>query len=110
MKIVVVNAGSSTLKSELFETSHEMIENNSDYSIAGGLIERIGMVDAGVHFEHGDEKYHDIDEIPDHRARIRVALNFLRGEDIGPIDSRTRLTPWDNGSFTAVSPSVTQSP
>jgi acetate kinase len=88
MDILVINAGSSTLKFELFRTSPEMIQDNSDHSIAEGLVERIGMAGAEVHFEYGDKTYHDVDEILDHRSAIKIALDILQDEELGPVDSR----------------------
>lgn len=87
MDVLVLNAGSSSLKFELFRTSREKIEENSDYALAEGLVERIGMAGAEVHFEHGEQKYHEVDEILDHRSALSTALDLLRDDEIGPIDS-----------------------
>lgn len=87
MDILVFNAGSSSLKFELFRTSREMIENNTDRSLAEGLVERIGMAGAEVHFEHGEDSYHDVDEILDHRSAIDHAMNLLMDEEIGVVES-----------------------
>ncbi|MFB6357389.1 MAG: acetate/propionate family kinase [bacterium] len=87
MDILVINAGSSSLKFELFRTSLEMIEDNSDYSLAEGLIERIGLAGAEAHFYHDGEEFHEVDEILSHQSAIKKALNLLQDEEIGPIRS-----------------------
>ena len=47
MKILVLNAGSSSLKFTLFETTLEAIETNSDRALARGIVERVSsMADA----------------------------------------------------------------
>jgi acetate kinase len=88
MDVLVINAGSSTLKFELFRTSREMIEDNTDYAIAEGLVERIGMAGAEVHFEYDDKTYHDVDEILNHRSAIKIALDVLQSDEYGPVDSK----------------------
>jgi len=47
VKILVLNAGSSSLKFTLFETTLEAIETNSDRALARGIVERVSsMADA----------------------------------------------------------------
>lgn len=66
-KTIAINAGSSTLKFQLFEMPSENV-------IAKGLFERIGMDDAIVDISYGnDEKYHQVMPINNHE----VAVNFL---------------------------------
>jgi acetate kinase len=54
--------------------------------VAEGIVERIGMAGAEVHFEYGDRTYHDVDEILDHGSALNTALDLLRDEDMGPLD------------------------
>lgn len=42
MNILVLNCGSSSVKFQVFCTDWEMINHNTDYPIASGVIERIG--------------------------------------------------------------------
>lgn len=66
-KTIAINAGSSTLKFQLFEMPSEEV-------IAKGLIERIGMDDAIVSIKYGDgDKFNQTMPIKDHE----VAINFL---------------------------------
>jgi acetate kinase len=48
MKILVLNCGSSSLKSQVFETSPEQIANTTDRVLAKAVVERIGTQDAIV--------------------------------------------------------------
>jgi acetate kinase len=64
-----------------------LIEENEDYSIAEGLIERIGLAGAEVHFEYDEHKYHDVDEILDHGSALKTALDLLQDDEIGPLDA-----------------------
>jgi acetate kinase len=49
MKVLVLNAGSSSLKFDLWETSPEMIQDNADMLLATGAVERVdGMGEALV--------------------------------------------------------------
>ncbi|WP_137597495.1 acetate/propionate family kinase [Paucilactobacillus kaifaensis] len=66
-KTIAINAGSSTLKFQLFEMPSEEV-------IAKGVIERIGMDDAIVSIKYGDgKKFNQTMSIKDHE----VAINFL---------------------------------
>lgn len=42
MNILVLNCGSSSVKFQLIHTNDELILNNSDYSLASGVVERVG--------------------------------------------------------------------
>ena len=59
MKVLVLNCGSSSLKFKLIETSLRQIEDDADIQIASGLIEKIGLVGAEIHFKGRDGKYVD---------------------------------------------------
>jgi len=48
MKILVLNAGSSSLKFDLWETSPEAIANRSDRELAKGTIERVTSMEAAL--------------------------------------------------------------
>jgi acetate kinase len=55
MNVLVLNAGSSTLKFQIIATDMEAIEKNSDRKLAKGLIERIGG-EAILTLQPGSEK------------------------------------------------------
>ena len=80
MKILVVNAGSSSLKYQLFD----MTENRA---IAKGNCERIGIDGAVTHKVPGREDYKATPSFPDHRAAIECVLGLLTDEKLGVISS-----------------------
>lgn len=88
MDVLVLNAGSSSLKFELIRTSPAMIEKNTDKSLAEGLIERIGLAGAEVHFEYDGDRYNDVREILDHRRALEIALELIRHPERGPVDKK----------------------
>jgi len=80
MKILVVNAGSSSLKYQLFD----MTENRA---IAKGNCERIGIDGAVTHKVPGREDYKATPSFPDHRAAIECVLSLLTDAKLGVIGS-----------------------
>ncbi|MFB6346462.1 MAG: acetate/propionate family kinase [bacterium] len=91
MDVLVLNAGSSSLKFELYRTSLSMIEDNTDHSMAEGLVERIGLAGAEVTFEHGDRSYHNVQEILNHRKAIEIGLDLMMDDEIGPISDQDEI-------------------
>ena len=81
MKVLVVNAGSSSLKYQLFDT-------NTDAVLAKGNCERIGIDGSRiVHKADGREKYIKECDIPDHSTAISLVVDALINEDYGCIGS-----------------------
>jgi len=69
-KIIAINAGSSSLKFQLFEMPSEKV-------ITKGLIERIGFEDAVFNMTVGEEKIKEVTRIPDHEAAVKILLDKL---------------------------------
>ena len=70
MKIIAVNAGSSSLKFQLLEMPEEKL-------IASGLIERIGYDNAVSTIKFNGEKLIEETSIPDHSVAVSILLNGL---------------------------------
>ncbi|WP_281164335.1 acetate/propionate family kinase [Liquorilactobacillus sicerae] len=70
VKILAVNAGSSSLKWKLFEMPQKQI-------LAAGLIERIGMKKSEFSFSVANKKYREQLKIPDHKAAVDCLLEIL---------------------------------
>jgi len=77
-KIIAINAGSSSLKFQLFEMPSENV-------ITKGLIERIGLNDAVFNITVNGEKQTETTDIPDHDVAVKLLLNKLT--DLGIIKS-----------------------
>ncbi|MFW6155902.1 MAG: acetate/propionate family kinase [Armatimonadota bacterium] len=81
MNVLVVNAGSSSLKYELFDMDEQQ-------SLASGVCERVGGEGANIEHEthNGREIEADV-EMPDHSVAFQEAVDALTGDEAGVIDS-----------------------
>jgi acetate kinase len=79
-KIIAINAGSSSLKFQLFDMPEETV-------ITKGLIERIGLDNAVFNISVNGEKKEEITDIPDHEVAVKMLLDKLTGFGIiGSLD------------------------
>ena len=80
MKILVINAGSSSLKYQLFDMEDGTV-------IAKGLCEKIGIGGAVTHKRPGKENYSAEVELKTHDDAIALVLKLLTDKELGVIDS-----------------------
>ena len=80
MKILVVNAGSSSLKYQLFDMDTNEV-------LAKGLCERIGIDGIVTHKCPGKADYKADVDFPNHRAAIECVLSLLTDKEKGVIAS-----------------------
>ena len=78
MKILVVNAGSSSLKYQLFDMDTNEV-------LAKGNCERIGIDGVITHKRPGKEDYKSEANLPDHKAAIELVLSLLCDAELGVI-------------------------
>ncbi|MBC1920784.1 acetate kinase [Listeria grayi] len=69
-KTIAINAGSSSLKFQLYEMPAETV-------ITKGIVERIGLKDSIFTISVGDEKVTEIVGIPDHEVAVQMLLEKL---------------------------------
>ncbi|MFO1444120.1 acetate kinase [Bacillus sp. Bva_UNVM-123] len=69
-KIIAINAGSSSLKFQLFDMPSERV-------ISKGLIERIGLNDGVFNIEANGERIKEIIDIPNHDIAVTLLLEKL---------------------------------
>ncbi|WP_019242910.1 MULTISPECIES: acetate kinase [Bacillus] len=69
-KVIAINAGSSSLKFQLFEMPSETV-------ISKGLVERIGLQDSIFTITANGEKIKEITDIPDHEVAVKMLLENL---------------------------------
>lgn len=74
-KVIAINAGSSSLKFQLFEMPSENV-------ITKGLVERIGLNDAVFTISVNGEKVTEITDIPEHGVAVKILLSKLIDLDI----------------------------
>ena len=79
MKVLVVNAGSSSLKYQLVDMERESV-------LAKGMCERIGLSNS-IHSYHGNDNYtkKSIKYLNNHLEAIEEALAYLQDKDFGVI-------------------------
>lgn len=83
MNVLVLNAGSSTLKFQLVRTDAERMTNDADERLARGMLERIGG-EAVLHLEVGDSPVRRrTAHIRDHRTAIENTIRWLASDE-GP--------------------------
>ena len=80
MKILVINAGSSSLKYQLFDMTDGSV-------IAKGLCEKIGIGGAVTHKRPGKENYSSDVELKSHDDAIALVLKLLTDTELGVISS-----------------------
>lgn len=74
-KVIAVNAGSSSLKFQLFEMDDESV-------IASGVIERIGLKDSIFTIKYNGQKEQHIEYIKDHKEAVAILLKTLVDKEI----------------------------
>ena len=80
MKILVINAGSSSLKYQLFDMENGTV-------LARGLCEKIGLSGAITHKRPGKETYATEHPMPTHNEAIALVLKLLTDPELGVITS-----------------------
>ncbi len=80
MKILVINAGSSSLKYQLFDM-------NDNTVMAKGLVERIGIEGSNLAHKYADKKFELVTPLKDHTEAMNVVLEALTDADHGVIKS-----------------------
>lgn len=83
MKVLVINAGSSSLKYQLIETDSEEV-------LSKGVCERIGA-EGSVLNHTGKEKVRIEKPMPTHKEAISLVLDALVDKDHGVIDSMSEI-------------------
>ncbi len=83
MNVLVLNAGSATLKFQLIATDRAAIERESDLKLARGVIERIGG-HALIHFQReGGPRVFREKTLRDHRAALDEFLAWVVSDESG---------------------------
>lgn len=85
MNVLVLNAGSSSLKFELIRTDPERMARDGDERLAGGAIERIGGYAVLAFRAAGRPARREASPVRDHRAAVGRVLGWLTGGPDGPI-------------------------
>lgn len=85
MKVLVINAGSSSIKYQLFDMTDESV-------LASGRVERIGMDSSIVtHEPHNKEEVVEVKEILDHVTGVKRVIEMLTSKDHGVVKSMNEI-------------------
>jgi acetate kinase len=80
MNILVLNAGSSTVKFQLVRTDAQRIASDEDERLARGQLERIGG-EAIWTYAAGEKTFRGSSPVRDHRAAVEHILKWLAAEE-----------------------------
>ncbi|MGI5921196.1 MAG: acetate/propionate family kinase [Syntrophomonadaceae bacterium] len=86
MKVLVVNAGSSSIKYQVFDMNDESV-------LAKGLVDRVGI--PGTTLEHkpiGKDEVVIKKDLPDHTAGMKLVLDVLVNEEYGCVKSMDEIS------------------
>lgn len=84
MKILVINSGSSSIKYQLFKMPQEEV-------ICSGLVERIGLENAEIHYKSNFHKIDSIADIPNHKVGLEKIVNLLLDKKVGVLNSTSEI-------------------
>lgn len=84
MKILVINAGSSSLKFQLFDMDNEKV-------IAKGNCEKIGLAGSFIGYKTSGDKKEIKVELPDHKIAIAKVFEILTDKNEGVIKSVSEI-------------------
>ncbi len=76
MKILVINSGSSSIKYQLFHMPQQEV-------ICSGMVERIGLNDAEIHYKSKQNSFDEVTEISNHKIGLEKIVNLLLDPNIG---------------------------
>ena len=86
MKILVINAGSSSIKYQLIDMENELV-------LAKGLCDRIGIAGGNFkHQPHGKDAYKVDVQMANHSEAIRLVTDALVDKDHGVIESMSEIS------------------
>lgn len=82
MIVLVLNAGSSSLKFQLIETDEQRIAEDNDRRIARGIVDRIGG-EAILRFSTGGLSWQTAQPVRDHRGAVDAVLRWINSTESG---------------------------
>ncbi len=84
MKVLVINSGSSSIKYQLFSMPKQEV-------ICSGLVERIGLKNAEIHYKSTKHTIHKIVDIPTHKIGLETVVNLLLDKAHGVISKTAEI-------------------
>ncbi len=85
MKVLVINAGSSSLK-------YQLIDMTDESALAVGLCERIGIDNSFLTQKRSDGKKYEVQtDLPDHKVALEEVIKALTDAELGVISSMSEI-------------------
>jgi len=84
MKILIINSGSSSIK-------YQLIQMPSQQVICSGMVERIGLDNAVIHFKSDQNDLEEILDIPSHQIGLEKIASLLLDDKIGVIKNADEI-------------------
>ena len=84
MNILVINSGSSSIKYQLVQMPEEKI-------ICSGMVERIGLDNAQIHYKTATQKIENITEVPNHKVGLEKVAALLMDPNVGVIKEESEI-------------------
>ena len=84
MNILVINSGSSSIKYQLVQMPEEKI-------ICSGMVERIGLDNAQIHYKTATHKTENVTEVPNHKTGLEKVAALLMDAKIGVIKDESEI-------------------
>ena len=78
MRVLVINSGSSSIKFQLFKMPSADV-------VCSGMVERIGLDNAKIHYKTGETKIVSETSIEDHTMGLELIAQYLMDEKVGVI-------------------------
>ncbi len=84
MNILVINSGSSSIKYQLVQMPEEKI-------ICSGMVERIGLDNAQIHFKTATHKIENITDVANHKVGLEKVAALLMDAKVGVIKNESEI-------------------
>ncbi|MCK4561456.1 MAG: acetate kinase [Flavobacteriaceae bacterium] len=84
MKILIINSGSSSIKYQLIQMPNKQV-------ICSGMVERIGLDNAVIHFKSNENDLEEILDIPTHQIGLEKIASLLLDDKIGVIKNADEI-------------------
>ncbi len=84
MKILIINSGSSSIK-------YQLIQMPSKQIICSGMVERIGLDHAVIHFKSDQNDLEEILDIPTHQIGLEKIASLLLDDKIGVLNKADEI-------------------
>ena len=87
MNILVINAGSSSIK-------YQLIDMTNEETLTSGIVERIGLTDGVIThktFVGGEKKHKEVFDIPNHTVGLNRVAELLTDKDLGVISDPSEI-------------------